>query len=119
MAYDVLITNEAFADLDAITGFIIQESSLETARKWFAAIIAAIDTLREMPGRCPLIPESEELGAEVRLLLHGRKHRAYKIYFSIHHQAESTGSVRVFHIRHWARKPVDADELEDLMEADE
>jgi plasmid stabilization system protein ParE len=33
MAFEVLITDAALADLDAITGFIKQESSLETARK--------------------------------------------------------------------------------------
>ena len=69
-----------------------------------------------MPGRCPLAPEAEELGDEVRLLLHGRKNRAYKIYFKIHQKTESSGSVQVFHVRHWARKPLTNEELEELME---
>lgn len=69
-----------------------------------------------MPGRCPLAPEAEELGDEVRLLLHGRKNRAYKIYFKIHQKTESSGSVQVFHVRHWARKPLPNAELEELMD---
>ncbi len=66
-----------------------------------------------MPGRRPLAPESEALDAEVRVLLHGKRNRRYKIYFAIH---SDTQTVRVFHIRHWARKPLDADELTELME---
>ena len=66
-----------------------------------------------MPGRCPAFEDSTELGVEVRVLLHGKRNRRYKIYFEIQLDA---GRVRVFHIRHWARKPVEADELEDLMD---
>jgi hypothetical protein len=66
-----------------------------------------------MPSRCPIFEDSEELGVEVRVLLHGKRNRRYKIYFSI--QAEDE-RVIVFHVRHWARKPVEADELEDLMD---
>src|SRR3954464_655779 len=73
MAFEVLITDAAFADLDGIIGFIKQGSSLESARKWFAAVLASIDTLQQMPGRCPLTPESDELDVEVRVLLHGER----------------------------------------------
>ena len=61
MAFEVLITDEAFADLDTITGFLKRQGSIDIARKWFGAIIGAIGTLKEMPGRCPLAPEAEEL----------------------------------------------------------
>ena len=58
MAFEVLITDEAFADLDTITGFLKRQASIDTARKWFGAIIAAIETLKEMPGRCTPAPEA-------------------------------------------------------------
>jgi plasmid stabilization system protein ParE len=115
MAFEVLITEQAFADLDAITGYIKENSSLERARKWFSAIVGTIETLRELPARRPLAEESEEVGQEVRLLLHGRRNRAYKIYFNVHYDTLQTGTVRVFHIRHWARKGVTADEFRKLM----
>ncbi len=118
MAYEVLITDQAFADLDSITGFIKSQASLGVARKWLAAILGTIDTLREMPGRCPPAPDAEELGDAVRLLLHGNKNRAYKIYLKIMRATESSGSVQVLHVRHWARKPLTNEELEELM-ADE
>ena len=115
MAYEVLITNEAFNDLDLITGFIASQSSIEIARRWFAEMIGSIETLREMPSRCPLAPEAEELECEVRLLLHGRKNRAYKIYFTIHQETALSGSVRVFHVRHRAMRPLDTEELKGLL----
>jgi plasmid stabilization system protein ParE len=116
IAFEVLITDEALADLDLLTEFIRASGSVDTARKWFAGMYAAIESLTEMPARCPLASEAEELGSEVRLLLHGRKNRAFKIYYAIDHETPSTGTVRVFHVRHWARKPVSEDELQDLLD---
>jgi hypothetical protein len=63
-----------------------------------------------------MAPEAEELGSDIRLLLHGPKNRAYKIYFRTLERGPSGDAVQVFHIRHWARKPIETDELEDLMD---
>jgi plasmid stabilization system protein ParE len=108
MAFEVLVTDEAFADLDGITGFIKENGGVEPARKWLAGMLAAIGALAEMPGRCPIAAESSELGEAIHVLLHGRGNRAYKIYFVIHHE---TATVRVLHIRHWARRKLTAEEL--------
>ena len=113
MAFEVLITDEAFADLDLIAAFIKRQASINIARKWFAGIVNAIESLGEMPARCSVAEESAGLEREVRLLLHGKRYRRYKIYFTID---EETKTVRVFHIRHWAMKPVESDELGDLMD---
>ena len=83
----------------------------QTAERWFNEIVIAIRSLCEMPTRCPLADESDDLRSEVRLLLHGKRNRRYKIYFAIHY---ASTKVRVFHIRHWARKPVEKSELEEL-----
>jgi plasmid stabilization system protein ParE len=85
---------------------IQQKSSFAIGGKWLNGVINDIASLKEMPGRCPLAAESEELGLEVRLLLHGRKKRAYKIYYAVDHETPSTGTVRVFHVRHRARRPL-------------
>jgi len=53
MAFEVLITDQAFDNLDAITDFIKKNSSMERARRWFASMVQAIETLKEMPRRCP------------------------------------------------------------------
>jgi plasmid stabilization system protein ParE len=106
MAFEVLVTNEAFADLDTLAGAIRSRSSIDVSRKWFSSVIAAIDSLSAMPERCPLAPEARQLGGDIRFLLHGRKSRAYKIYFRVRREGPSRGTVQVFHVRHWARKPL-------------
>jgi plasmid stabilization system protein ParE len=116
MAFRVEIEPQAFEDLDSIAGYIKTKSSFAVAGRWFNGIINDIASLKEMPARCPIAPESEDLGDEVRILLHGRKNRTYKIYFAIHYETPSTGTVRVFHVRHWALKPLIPDELKELMD---
>ena len=49
MAFEIQITEAAFSDLDAIAAFIKEKASLDLARKWFAGILATIETLGEMP----------------------------------------------------------------------
>ncbi len=61
-----------------------------------------------MPGRCPIAEESEQLGYEVHVLLHGRRNRGYKIYYSLQAQAQT---IRVLHVCHWARTGLDAADL--------
>ena len=72
-----------------------------------------------MPGRCPLAPESEELQDEIRVLLHGRRKGAYKIYFKIVSSTTPNALVQVFHVRHSARRPLTSDELDELMDDQE
>jgi plasmid stabilization system protein ParE len=116
MAFEVFLTDEACADLDFCSAYIRSRGSIESARKWFAEIHSVIESLSEMPERCPVVAEAAELGLEVRVLLHGRKNRSYKIYYAINNEVPPTGTVRVFHIRHWARKPITEYELEELMD---
>ena len=116
MAFRVEIEPQALEDLDGIADHIKRKSSFVVAERWFNGMIDAIASLEEMPARCPIAPESEAIGREIRLLLHGRKNRAYKIYFAIRYETPSTGAVRVFHVRHWARRALSLDELQDLMD---
>lgn len=111
MAFRVEIAPQAFDDLDSIATYIRDHSTFAVAEKWFNGIIDDIASLKEMPARCRVAPESEDIGQEVRLLLHGRRNRSYKIYYAIDYETPSTGTVRVFHVRHWARKPVSEDEI--------
>jgi len=110
MVFDVLVTDEAFADLDSLTEFIRSQSSIEVSRRWFSSMIGAIDSLSAMPERCPLAPDTALRGSGVRLLLYGRRNRKYKIYFWIRRFGRSGGAVEVLHIRHWARNPLSGEE---------
>ena len=116
MVFRVEIAPRAFNDLDEIADYIKRNGSFRQAQEWFQSIIDAIQTLRDMPSRCPVADESEDLGQEVRVLLHGRRNRKYKVYFSIEHKGRSPGKVCVFHVRHWARKGLTADEVGALMD---
>jgi plasmid stabilization system protein ParE len=115
MAFRVKISPRAFNDLDEIARYIKRQSSFEQAEDWFNGIIAAIRTLEDMPSRCPVADESEELGQEVRLLIYGRRNRKYKVYYSIRRRTRSAGTIQVFHVRHWARKNLNTDQLRELM----
>ena len=111
MGFRVEIQPQAFDDLDAIAGYIAAQSSHAIAERWFNAIFEEIYTLSEMPARCAVANESAELGRDVRVLLHGRRNRMYKVYFVINGSSPSGGSVQVLHVRHWAKKPMSGDEL--------
>lgn len=113
MAFRVEILPQALDDLDAIASYIAAASSFDVAERWFNAIMQDIASLKRMPDRCVIAAESKKLGSEVRVLFHGRKNRAYKIFFTIDHGIATAGMVRVLHIRHWARRPAEADELQD------
>lgn len=119
MAFRVEIQPQAFEDLDSIADHIKSGSSFGAAESWFNGIMHHIATLQEMPSLCPVAVESAELGQVVRVLLHGRRNRTYKIYFSTKQDGQASGVVYVFHVRHWARKPVTDDELEELMDDQE
>jgi plasmid stabilization system protein ParE len=83
MAFRVEIQPLAVDDLDSIAEYIKAKSSFAAAEKWFNGMMESIASLKEMPERCAVAPESEDLDHEVRVLLHGRKNRSYKIYFAI------------------------------------
>lgn len=50
------------------------------------------------------------------MLLHGTRNRRYKVYFAIDAKDQV---VQIFHVRHWARKPAEVDELQELADDDE
>jgi len=64
--------------------------------------VDAILSLENFPNRCPLAPESEDIGREIRQFLYKR----HRILFGV------TGDVvQVFRIRHTARNKLSPDEL--------
>ena len=115
MAFRVDIIPSALADLYSIYLEIKRDSPLN-ADRWFRGAVDAIYSLEIMPERCPVADDAVELQQEVRLLLYGRRNRGYKIYFAIRYEAQDLGIVQVFHFRHWARKALSTDEMEELMD---
>src|SRR5713226_9457656 len=77
MAYTVSFT--ATAEADAYAAFErIREVAPASAARWLTGLFAAIRTLADMPARCPVIPEADELGAPLRHLLYGRRTSVYR-----------------------------------------
>ena len=83
MVFRVEISPQAFGDFDDIAAYITERGSLESAERWFNGIMDAIRSLRKLPGRCPVAEESDVIGTEIRLLLHGNRNRSYGICLTI------------------------------------
>ena len=115
MVFRVEIAPQAFHDLDQIAGYIEEREGFAQAEEWFNSIIDAIQTLQGVPSRCAIAEEFKDLGREVRLLLHGKRNRRYKIYYAI--QADAA-RVHVFHIRHWAQKALNPSQIQKLINED-
>ena len=91
----------------------IQDAYLQLAREapasavlWFNALEEAIGSLKSLPDRCPIAPESSYFTYEVRHLLFGKKGRRYRVLFIV-----VGDKVHVLHFRHWARRLLERDEI--------
>lgn len=94
--FDVRITNEAYADLDAIFRYI-EEDSPENARRMLARLVSDIEELAELPYRNPVWEPSRKPDRVVRSL----PVPPYKVYYRV---IEDGKVVRVLHVRHGARR---------------
>jgi len=103
VTFDVLITDQADADLERIGLWLIGNRPAQYVR-WREAFEAAVESLRTWPRRCPEAPESETLGRETRHL----RFRDHRLLFTL---VDSDGdgeddTVVVLHVRHVARGPL-------------
>jgi plasmid stabilization system protein ParE len=103
MAYLVNITLRAERDLEHLYEEINVAGS-DAARKWYDGLKRQILTLEKLPNRCPVTPEKTAL----RHLLYGRKPHVYRVIFRV---IEKRKVVEVLHIRHGARKKLQASDL--------
>jgi plasmid stabilization system protein ParE len=88
----------AFADLEAIYGYIAKRNT-HAATRTTAAIRDSIDSLA-------YFPEIGQLANKPNVRVLHSSHHGYKIYYSI-----DEDEVQILHIRHAARKPPTEDEL--------
>lgn len=60
MNYRVIITDGAFADLVKFLDYLeFNQGKPLTAERWLRKALAAVETLRIVPHRCPMPPENE------------------------------------------------------------
>lgn len=104
--YRVHITAKAEQDVDSVLAWFRDELAPAAGNKWFAQLMATIDTLETMPERCGLAPEAVDLGIEIREIRVGKRRGAYRVLFQIQGR-------RVFILRVWhgARDAVSRDDL--------
>ena len=88
--YRVEITRTAERDIVAIYDFIAGDNPT-AAREWVREIEGQISTVERSRARCPIIPETADLGREYRHLLDG----PYRTIFRI--EGSRVMVVRVIH----------------------
>jgi plasmid stabilization system protein ParE len=96
--YRVIIQPNAEAELDAAYQYRHARAP-QAAARWFAGIVDAINSLEQLPARCPLAPENGHFAEEIRQLLCGARRDVFRILFTI-----QGNTVHVLHIRHGAQQ---------------
>lgn len=92
MTFRVIVTDPAFADIEEAADYIWLDSP-GSARRWLSDCWQAIDTLKELPLRNPMIPEAGLLGLPYRsLLLH-----AHRLIYRVDEERALVYLVRVYH----------------------
>ncbi|MGA2705571.1 MAG: type II toxin-antitoxin system RelE/ParE family toxin [Isosphaeraceae bacterium] len=100
MTYRVIIQPRAERDIWATAQWMEDQSkSSSKALRLVQGIRARIETLKSNPQRCPVDPDSDAFGEEVRVLLYGKRHGKRRILFAIRGQ-----TVHVLTVRHSARR---------------
>jgi hypothetical protein len=68
MSFKVVVEQEAEEDMKGVVQWIAQYSQ-DKATLWYFDATEAIENLENFPARCPLAPESDRFGAEIRHLI--------------------------------------------------
>ncbi|MBE9017475.1 type II toxin-antitoxin system RelE/ParE family toxin [Chroococcidiopsidales cyanobacterium LEGE 13417] len=103
MSYRIEISSVAEGEVDSAFLRISQIASFEKARQWYEGLLRAIESLSQMPKRCPLAREDRYFSQEIRQLIYGKGRNSYRILFTIIENNE-VATVRILHIRHAAQQ---------------
>jgi plasmid stabilization system protein ParE len=108
MKYQIEISSLAEAEADSAFLRISQATSPEKASQWYSGLLQAIESLSQMPKRCPLAREDRYFSQEIRQLIYGRGRVAYRLLFTILEE-QNTSTVRILHIRHASQQAIGED----------
>ena len=100
MSYKVEVTEKAQEEAREAIRWIAQYSP-EKAALWHFDLLEKVDSLENFPARCPLAPESNTHGKEIRHLIFGK----YRILFIIEDE-----TVYVLRVRHQAHDVLELDD---------
>jgi len=107
MAFRVLVDPAALIEAEEAFLWLLERSPRD-AERWFHGLWTAIESLAELPTRCPLAPESLALRRGIRQRLFGKPPNVYRILFVV-----VNDEVRILRIRHGARKRLERPGVED------
>jgi plasmid stabilization system protein ParE len=96
VTYAVFITPAAEAEIRETFTYIHRDAPLN-AQRWLTRLYEQIDTLELFPNRCPVAPDSEHMGQELRHLLF----ESHRIIFRVETEARI---VRILGVRHASRR---------------
>lgn len=108
MKYRVEISSVAEAEADGAFLRLSQVTSPAKASQWYSGLLQAIESLSQMPKRCPLARENEYFSQEIRQLLYGRGRNSYRVLFTVLEE-QNLSTVRVLHIRHVSQQTIGED----------
>jgi plasmid stabilization system protein ParE len=115
MTYQVILQPQAERDIQHQARWLVEQSkSPSPALRWVRSIRSKIDTLKTSPLRCPVDPDSDAYGEEVRLLLFGKRSKQFRILFVIRGEV-----IRVLTVRHAAQRSLVEEMEADLLEAED
>ena len=106
MAYRVVLTDKAEADVESVLKWFHDQQATDAGGRWYAQLMARLDTLENHPERCALSAESEDVGQEIRELLLGRRRYKYRILFTV-----SGKTVTILRVWHSSRDSITREDL--------
>ena len=108
MVFRVELTARAIRDLEIL---YLEKNAAESpdAARWYNGLEQAVYTIEMHPDRCPSAPEARRVKRQLRHLLYGAKPHVYRVIFEVDAQRHT---VWVLTIRHGARKPLKAGDLD-------
>jgi plasmid stabilization system protein ParE len=119
MTYRVVFQPQADRDIQQAARWLRDQSaSLPIALRWVRSLRAKIDQLKTNPRRCPIDPDSNAYGEEVRVLLYGKRRGTYRVLFTIRGDVVYIVAVRHAAQRSWGEeigeKGSDEEEIEPI-----
>lgn len=105
MPYQVLITNRALADIDAVLEWFNTQNATAAGQRWVNRVLNAIDSLEQLPERGGPCAEANELNRDIREILVGRRGNIHRIIYTIERQ-----TVCILRVWHAARERLTLDE---------
>ncbi len=92
MTYKVDISIPALQDAE--DAFLqIRQFNLEASKSWYEGLLESVFSLEEFPNRCPIAPESEIIGREIRQLLYGKRRQIYRIFLKFLKKKKQSESI--------------------------